>query len=248
MHYFWCMRPFYVFILVMLLPLIGVAQETVSGHVYDFENKTSPLEGVVVKNLTNGKVLQTPVNGQFSIAAKKGDLLAFSKAGYHTDTLFLTNLNTKRIFLPVSANELNEVNILAAKMNKGVLFKDPEAKEFKRFETDDLRGKKNNDRAGGLKLNLGYGKYRREQTRKALLQQKEGYEEEINSNFNDRLITNLIKLTGEDLRAFKYLYKPSVLLVSAERPFNYSGYVIKAYNTWLKLPPQERKMPAMPKL
>ena len=242
------MRLIYVLILSVLFPLLSMAQETVSGHVYDFERKTVPVEGVVVKNLNSGKVLQTPANGKFTITAKTGELLSFSKAGYHTDTLFLTNLSDKRIFLPVSANQLNEVNILGAKVNSAVFFKDPYAKEFKRFQTDDLRGKKNGDRAGGLKFNLGYGKYQREQKKKKQFEENEGYDEEINSNFNDRIIFNLIKLQGEDLKAFKYLYKPSALLVSAERPFDYNGYIINAYNTWLKLPPEQRKLPAMPKL
>ena len=83
---------------------------------------------------------------------------------------------------------------------------------------------------------------------KKQLEERDGFDEEINSNFNDRIIFNLIKLQGEDLRVFKYLYKPSVLLVSADRPFDYNGYIVKAYNTWLKLPPEQRKMPTMPKL
>jgi hypothetical protein len=225
-----------------------MAQGTVSGHVYDFEKKTVPLEGVVVKNLNNGKILQTHASGEFTIAAAKNDLLEFSKAGYHTDTLFLTNLVSKRVFLPVRANELKEVNILGAKVNSAVYYKDPEAKEFKRFETDDLRGKKNGDRAGGLKFNLGYGKYRSQLNKRKQLEETEGYEEEINANFNELLISNLIKLQGEDLKTFIYLYKPAALLVSAERPFDYNGYIIKAFNTWLKLSPEQRKLPPMPKL
>jgi len=225
-----------------------MAQETVSGHVYDFERKTSALEGVVVKNLTTGKALQTQSAGQFTIAAKKGELLEFSKTGYHTDTLFLTSLAAKRIFLPVLSNDLKEVNILGAKVNQAVFYKDPQAKEMKLFETDDLRGKKNNDRAGGLKLNLGFGKYRRDLNKRKQLEVREGYDDEINANFSERNITNLIKLQGADLKAFMYLYKPSVLLVSAESPFDYKAYIVKAYNTWLKLSPEERKIPAMPKL
>ncbi|MEJ7557569.1 MAG: hypothetical protein WKF66_04625 [Pedobacter sp.] len=237
-----------LFLLILLSPLKNIAQETISGHVYDYEKKTAPLEGVVVKNLKTGKKLQTPASGRFTIAAAKGDLLEFSKFGYHSDTLFLTNLADRRIYLPVRANELNEVNILGAKVNSAVYYKDPEAKEFKRFETDDLRGKKNNDRAGGLKFNLGYGKYRSQLNKRKQLEEKEGYEEEINSNFNERIISSLIKLQGEELKTFIYLYKPAALLVSAERPFNYNGYIVKAYNTWLKLKPEERKMPPMPKL
>lgn len=242
------MRPIQLLILILLLPFRNMAQETVSGHVYDFERKTSALEGVVVKNLNTGKALQTHASGQFTIAAKKGDLLEFSKTGYHTDTLFLTNLAAKRIFLPVLSNDLKEVNILGAKVNQAVFYKDPEAKEMKLFETDDLRGKKNNDRAGGLKLNLGYGKYRRQLDKRKQLEVREGYDEEISSNFSERAISSLIKLQGADLKAFMYLYKPSVLLVSAERPFDYNAYIVKAYNTWLKLSPEERKMPTMPKL
>ncbi|MGY4383852.1 hypothetical protein ACVWYN_000871 [Pedobacter sp. UYP24] len=225
-----------------------MAQTTVSGHVYDYENKKVPLPYVVVKNLNSGQVTQTKSGGQFDITAKKGDLLIFSKSGYDTDTLFLINLLAKRIFLPVSVTDLKEVNIQGAKVNSGVLYRDPKAKEFKRFETDDLRGKKNNDRAGGLSFNLGYGKYRKEQQKKQQIEETEVYEDEINANFTNEFVGKLTKLDGEDLKNFIYLYKPSAGLVKADRPFDYTMYIIKAFSTWKKLPADQRKPPALPKI
>ncbi|MHA4893193.1 peptidase associated/transthyretin-like domain-containing protein [Pedobacter sp. PWIIR3] len=234
--------------LVLIFPLQSIAQSTLSGHVYDYENRKLPLPYVVVKNLNNAKETQTQSGGQFEIIAKKGDLLVFSKSGYHTDTLFLIDLSVKRIFLPVSVTDLKEVNIQGVRVNPGVLYRDPEAKEFKRFETDDLRGKKNNDRAGGLSFNLGYGKYRREQQKKQQIEETEIYEDEINANFTNEFVGKLTKLEGEELKNFIYLYKPSAGLVKADRPFNYTLYILKAFSTWQKLPVDQRKPPALPKI
>lgn len=240
------MHKMLIIFLVLVFPLLNKAQSVVSGQVYDLEDKKNPLLYVLIKNITNGQFTQTKAGGQFDIAAKKGDLLSFSKTGYHTDTLFLTDLSVKRIFLPLNVTELNEVNIQSAKINPSLFYKDPIAKEMKRFETDDLRGKKNNDRAGGLSFNLGYGKYRREQQKKQRIEEAEGYEDEINSNFTREFVAKLTKLEGEDLQNFIYLYKPYAGLVKDDRPFNYTLYTLKALSTWKKLPLDQRKPPALP--
>ncbi|TDQ07619.1 hypothetical protein [Pedobacter metabolipauper] len=237
-----------IVILILGFPLSLWAQTTVSGIVYDYDNKTFPLQDVHVQNLNNNQSTKTKASGGFKITAKAGDLLVFSLSHYHTDTMYLIDLKLKKVYLPVDATDLKEVEILGAKVNPLVYYKDPEAREFKRIDRDDLRGKGNNDRAGGLVFNLGYDKYKNKDKKLRAMEETEGYEAEIRSIFTESYVSKLTKLKDDDLKNFMLLYRPSVLLVSADRPFNYDYYIVKAYHTWLKLPQDQRKVAPLPKL
>lgn len=235
-------------LLIILAPFKIMAQSNVSGTIYDYDNKTFPLQGVKVRNLSSNQITLTKAAGQFSVTARVGDLLEFSSIGYHTDTLFLINLEPKNIFLPSNSTNLKEVQILGAKVNSSLLSPDPLARPYTRIGTDGLRGKGNNDRAGGLLFNLGYGKYRRQQEKIRVLEERDVYQTEINTVFTEEYVSDLVKLKGEDLKNFMSLYRPPEELVKSERPFNYSYYTVKSYHAWLKLTPEERRISSMPKL
>lgn len=236
--------------LVLLLPIKLMAQGNVNGTVYDFDTKTFPLQQVAVRNLNTKQVAVTKASGQFTIAASKGDLIEFSLVGYHTDTLFLTDLNPKTIFLPVNSKNLKEVSIVSAKLSPYLdLKKNQEnAKAVTRVSTDGLEGKKNGDRAGGMILSLGYGKYKREQAKLRSLEERDVYETEINNNFNEQTVSDLVKLKGQELKDFISMFRPSVPLIKGERPFNYSFYIAQAYHRWLKMSPEERRPVPIQKL
>lgn len=235
-------------ILILFVPVTLLAQDVILGTVYDFEIKTLPLQEVNVRNLNNNQSTKTKASGKFVLAAKAGDVLEFSLNGYHNDTLYITNLSPKTVYLPASSTNLKEVKILSTKINPTILSPDPEAKEFKRVEADDYKGKPNVSRAGGLKFNLGYGKYKEQQAKAKELEEKDRYETEINSVFTEAYVSDLVKLKGQELKDFMTIYRPSVLLVQATRPFNYKYYTVQAYHKWLKLPPSQKKPPQVPKL
>lgn len=206
------------------------------------------MQDVVVRNLSSNQSSKTKAAGQFSINAKVGELLEFSFTGYHTDTLFLIDLSPKTIYLPANSTNLKEVKIVSAKVNPSVFWKDPDARPSKRFSDDNLYGKGNNDRAGGIRMGFGYAKMQRDREKVQFLEERERYEEEIRNNFNEETISKLVKLRGQELKDFILFYKPTVPLIKSERPFNYTYYIVKGYHHWLKLPEEQKKVPPMPKL
>jgi hypothetical protein len=236
-----------ILFLLVVLPIRLLAQGNVSGTVYDFENKTFPLQQVAVQNLNNKQIAVTKANGQFTIKANKGDLLQFTLVGYHVDTLYLTDLKPKTIYLPANSKSLKEVEIVETKISP-YLDLENNAKENTRITTDGLEEKENTDRAGGLQFALGYGKYKREQAKVKMLEERDAYETEIKANFNEQTVHELIKLTGQELKDFINMYRPSVALIKSERPFNYAYYIAQAHQKWLKLPPHQRKAPPMQNL
>jgi len=236
-------------LIALLLPLGLWAQNTsVTGTVFDYENKDFPLQKVTVRNLTTKQAVTTKAAGQFSIAAKKGDVLEISLVGYHTDSLYLLDLQSKTIYLPSNATALKEVNIRSAKVSPYLnVTPDPNAKGATTVGTDGLEGKKNTDRAGGVTFALG-GKFRKEKQKVKLLEEKDSIETEIRTNFNEQTVQELTKLKGQDLKDFIEMYRPSAARVKSERPFNYNYYIAEAHQTWLKLPAGQRKLPPVPKM
>ncbi len=239
-----------VFLLILFIGLGNVvsAQTNLTGTVFDFQRKTMPLEKVTVRNLTNKETTSTSAQGTFSIVAKTGDLLEFSTVGYHTDTLFLIDLKPRVIYLPSRNVDIETVNIERVKLSPYLQLKDPSAQVYKRVMTDGVRGKGNEDKAGGLILSLGYGKYRREQQRSRELEEKERYEAEITEKFTVEKIKSVLDLEDKEIKDFMDLYRPTVAEVKAQRPFNYETYIVQAYNKWLKTPVHLRKLPPLPKI
>lgn len=233
--------------LLCVLPVWLSAQTTISGVVMDFENKIFPLEKVTVRNLTSNKATQTKAAGQFSLPANAGDILEFSLLGYHIDTLYLIDLVPKKIFLPRNSTQLEEVKIQSARISPYLDVTNPEAREQHRVMADGPP-KNNNDRVGGLNFSLGYGKYRREKEKIIQLEERDKWQYEIRSNYNEEKIKTLLPIRGQSLKDFMDMYRPSEYLIQTERPFNYDYYIVEAYHTWLKLPPAQRRLPPIPKL
>ncbi|MCX2493946.1 carboxypeptidase-like regulatory domain-containing protein [Pedobacter sp. PF22-3] len=238
-------------IFLLLASPIGVFAQTVTtGTVFDFSKKTLSLPGVSIRNLNSKKSTSTNKDGKYTISANVGDLLEFSAVGYHTDTLYLINLLNRTIYLPAKTNSLKDVDITAVRMNSQITdAKDPLAEKYTLLSTGgNLKRKRMTDKVGGLSLNLGYGKYKRQQRKEADLEEKEMYQDEIDENFTPKAITDLTKLEGDELKNFMIIYRPSIEAVKGERPFRYAFYISRAFAAWNKLTPQERKLQDLPKL
>ncbi len=229
--------------LLLAFPLQLLAQNnTLTGNIFDNDNRTTPMENATIRNLSTKALTLTDKDGHFAIAAKIGDLISFGMAGFQTDTVYLTNLFPKNIYLRQVVNNLKPVDITTAKISPFLDARDPDAKPARQVDMSKERG--------GVRLNLGFGKYRRQQAKIAELEENDRYNEEISKNFNPAYIRSVVKFEGndEDMKNFMGLYRPTVDQIKAERPFNYAYYTVRAYHTWSKLPPEQRKLPSLPKL
>lgn len=231
------LKKFIIFLL-LLAPLHLLAQNGfLTGNIFDSENRAVGIEGATVKNLSTKSLVITDKDGRYAIAAKVGDLVSFGMVGYQTDTVYLTRLVVKNIYLRVQINTLNTVDINSTKVSPYLDVKDPNAVAAKEVEYSKERG--------GLRLNLGFGKNRREQEKVQLLEENDRIQEEINRNFNEKYIKKLVKFQGPNIKDFIDMYRPTVEQVKSERPFNYDYYISNAYSTWLKLPADQRKLPSL---
>ena len=226
-----------VILFVLALPLILLAQNTLTGNIFDNDLRSLAIEGATIKNLTTKAVALSNKDGHFVIPAKVGDLVSFSFASYETDTVYLINLFPKNVYLRVQVNTLNTVNVTTTKLSPFLNLKDPEARAAKEVEYDKNRG--------GVRLSLGYGRFRKDRAKIQGLMDDEKFQAEITDNFNEETVKEAVKFEGKDIRAFLDMFRPTVDQVKAERPFNYEFYIIKAHHAWTKLPLDQRKLPPL---
>jgi len=238
----------FLLILLLVLPFGAWAQNTVQGRVFDYDTK-APLAKVQVSNLTNKRTSVSNAAGDFSLEGKQGDVLELSLGGYHKDTLFVTDLRKFAVYLPSLSNNLNEVKIQTAKLSPYLGIEDINAgkKPVTRIAMDGAENKKNTDRAGGLILNLGFDKQKKQREKEQKLTDEQAYLNEIDINFNEKTVNSLIKLKGEELKDFIVMFRPTVVQVKSERPFNYEMYIAQAHQAWLKMPAAQRKPPRLNK-
>ncbi|RZK49635.1 MAG: hypothetical protein EOO99_04550 [Pedobacter sp.] len=228
------MRIIGVFIGVLFSALQVFAQGAFTGNIFDNQSRNISIEGVTVRNITTKAITTTNRDGHFALPAKVGDLVSFSLLGYETDTLYLINLFPKNIYLRSNVNTLDAVDIKGVKISPLLTIKDPYATEARAVDYSQNRG--------GLRLNLGYGKYRRNQIKTQELEEDDEFLTEINQTFTPEFVSKLLKIEGQELKDFMNKNRPTIQMVKRERPFDYELYTAQQYSAWLKLSPEERKV------
>jgi hypothetical protein len=217
------------------------AQTILKGSV--FENKTHiVLHGVIVENLGNKKKAITGDDGRFSIAAKTGDLLVLKNFGYQADTLLLTDLHDKEIFLEPQRTQLKQVTITDSSANvvqaaKSMHYYDPQFHGQTMVYHRNL--KKEFD--GGIILRMHYFKGDEKKKNKALEKEHQRIlNDEISTIFTADNISHYLPLKDADLANFLLLYTPDIKVYNS-KDFNLLGYLNTSYKTWLTLTPDQRK-------
>jgi hypothetical protein len=217
------------------------AQTVFNGRV--FENKTRiTLHGVIVENLGNKLKAITGDDGRFSIAAKTGDLLVLKSFGYQTDTLLLTDIHDREIFMDPQRTELKQVTITDSSTNasqaaKNMQYYDPQFHgQTIVYHRDD---KEQFD--GGIILRMHY--FKGDENKKKKAEEKEHQRilsEEISTIFTADNISHYLPLKGADLDSFLLLYTPEIKVYNS-KDFNLLAYLNTSYKTFLTLTPEQRK-------
>lgn len=115
------MRQF-LFSLVLLLPILGMAQQNIKGEIFDASTNTPLANATILTDKNNGTT--TNSNGEFSLACSKS--LTISFIGYETATLQITDCNkTLRVGLIPSKQNLDEVEITSTSTSDKSILNQP---------------------------------------------------------------------------------------------------------------------------
>ncbi|MGZ3873929.1 MAG: hypothetical protein ACXVJD_13485 [Mucilaginibacter sp.] len=231
--------PIICFCLLAISDVYG--QSVFSGRVLESKTRIA-LRAIRVENLNNKRLTITDDKGQFSIAAKVGDLLVLTGFAYQPDTLLITDMHDREVFLAPKINLLNQVTITdtsgRAKANaNAVQLYDPQfhgqAVVYKRDE--------NLNYTGGIAIRLHYWTKDEHKKRKAQQSAKEReISEHISAVFSPLNISRYVPLKGLDMDNFLLLYTPDVKEYTDKR-FELLPYLNACYQNWLTLSEDQRK-------
>jgi hypothetical protein len=218
------------------------AQTIFSGRVFEFKTRIA-LHGVIVTNLNNKLRGITGDDGRFSIAAKPGDMLVLKGFSYQPDSVLLTDMHDKEIFLTPQTTLLNQVTITdsSGKTSNAaknmILPVDPDFHgQALVYHRDALE---NYD--GGVTLRLHYFKGDEHKKKKAAQTAREiKISEEISRVFSADNISMYLPLKGEDMTNFLLLYTPEVDTYTNKK-FNLLAYLSACYKEWGTLTPEQKK-------
>lgn len=231
----------FVFFLACLFASAASAQSLFNGRV--LENKTRiALNAIHIENLNNKLKTLTREDGTFSIAAKVGDLIIFKGFSYQPDTLLLTDMHEREVFLEPQKTMLNQVTITdtnghTSNAAKNMQYYDPQFHGQTVVYHRDASG--NYD--GGVTLRLHYFKKGEHDKKKAQKKEEERIlSEEISTIFTEDNIGHYVPLKGKDLYNFVILYTPLIDVYNS-KDFNLLSYLSTSYQAWLKLPEDQRK-------
>lgn len=105
------LNHFYLLFVLLLFSLSIAAQEyTITGVVTDHEGLTIPGASVSVKNTTRGTI--TDLDGKYSIAVSKGEVLIYSFVGYKPQEQSIADSRPVNIKLSISTVGLDEVVVV----------------------------------------------------------------------------------------------------------------------------------------
>jgi hypothetical protein len=213
------------------------AQQTLlKGRV--FEEKTRiTLSDIRVQDLTNKLSTTTDDKGSFGINAKIGDVLVFNGGfAYQPDTLLVTDLHEREVFLTPHQNFLNEVKVVTDSTKNFKHYYDP----MFHGQTVAYQREANFNPTGGVAIRLSYWKKDAQKREKLEKEMKDEQEiDEINRIFVPKIIGKYVPLTGKDLDGFIALYNPDTTTYYANN-FNLASYLNDCYKKYIKLPKDER--------
>jgi len=217
------------------------AQTIFNGRVLEDKTRLS-LRSVIVENLSSKLKAITGDDGRFSIAAKVGDLLVFKKFSYAPDTLLLTDMHDREIFLQLQTTMLKDVTIRDSSGRTGV------AEKNMTYYDPQYHGQmvvphldRNKQEDGGAVFRIHYfTKDDKDKKKAAEKEEDREVNEEIIKTFSADNIGKYVPLKGKDMDNFILLYIPDIKTYNS-KDFNLLSYLNDCYQKWLKLSDDERK-------
>lgn len=225
----------------ILLPAIGLGQETVRGVILNSSNDTR-IGDVEIRNLRSDDRFLSNTLGLFNVVGLKGDTLRIFKEGYNEQNLILESTEDIIIRLSPISTQLRTVTIYGKT-------KEQEMQDV--MEQYRKQGSYYNGKPPVLAyifnpisaLSETFGKTGKRSRR---FQSYMSYEQDqllVDRKFNESLITSLTELEGKDLENFVIIYRPSYDRVRNWNEYDATNYIMKAFEQF-----ESNGRPAAPKL
>lgn len=230
----------YKYVIVFLLCLIAktTLAQRMEGRVYE-EKTHNGLPNITVTNLRTQQQTQTLKYGAFIINARVNDMLLFTGIGFKPDTILLTDVHAKEVYMTPIATQLAEVKIQGQSQANQQAFAMPKDRDFHnqtlQYQMDDTGGYK-----GGVSLRIWSSKKgERDRKKEAAMLHNDAISSDIAKAFDPDNIAKFLPLKDKELEGFVVRYTPNVATFT-DPAFNYTAYLNKCYKEFMQLPAEER--------
>ncbi len=202
------------------------AQTIIKGEIKDFANNQH-MENVNIRNIYTLKGMTTSEDGKFEILVKKGELVEFSKVGYQTLRIRITNEkepNYYHLIMSRAAILLREVDI----KGKPIDFKKDSIKFRESYDLVLRKPKKDEINMQSMPLAMLSKKNRQEWAFQEMYTVWE-QEKYIDFVFNDKLVQKITYLENEELILFLKKYRPSYAFLRSASEYEFLEYIKRCY-------------------
>lgn len=220
-----------LFLLTCLISVYSHGQVLIKGEVRQQSDQTF-LENVNVKNIFTNKGMTVSKDGLFEIEVKKGELIEFTKVGYQTVRIRISNEKEPlfyKIVMEKAPIMLREVDI----KGKPLDFKKDSIKYHETYQIVLRKEKREDIDMRSMPLAMLSKKNRQEW---AFQEMYEKWEQEkyIDYVFNDKLVSKITYLKDEELRDFMRNYRPNYQFLRTASDYEYLDYIKHCYYMFKK--------------
>lgn len=221
------------YILIVLLGLIAgsaSAQNILKGTVTE-SGSGNKLSNVFIRDNTTKQLGLTEKDGSFSIKTEVGHLIIFDSPGYVSDTLYVTDMDPKKVVLVTKSIALREVTINSTRQAF-----DPHTEYPEVYEKSKLYV---------LSPTTWFGKDARDARRLKKYFKTEQEQRQVDAAFTRTYVGSLVPLKGKELDDFMVMYRPSYAFVKANSGPSLAVYINDSYKKFQALPPEKRQVQSL---
>jgi hypothetical protein len=230
------MTRFYLLLISCCFIVAVTHAQSIKGRVFELKTRIT-LADIQVQNNTSGRSTTTNDKGRFTIEAKIGDVLILKGFSYNPDTVLVTNLAEKEIFLVPHVSFLDEVKVTSDSTKNLSTYYDPMYHGQTVVYTRDA----SLNPTGGVTIRISDWKkdeHKREKLEQEI--QDQNTQDRINIAFTPVNVAKYVPLKGEELTDFIALYLPTVAVFNNNN-FSLAVYLNDCYVKYLKLPEDKRR-------
>ncbi|MFD0766425.1 hypothetical protein ACFQZI_16300 [Mucilaginibacter lutimaris] len=211
----------------------------VSGIVFDKDSKAR-LARVNVLNVNSGKAVYNNFKGEFSVDARPGDILVFSKPDHYSDTIKIKNYTALAIYLKPNAIALREVTIRDSFLSPQRRLANTQSEYSKiygsRYNPDLL-----NVGSGGIGFSIdalynAFSKSGQNAEKLRGIIDAEYRQNVIDYRFNKAFVQGITHLEEPKLTDFMHKYRPGYYLVTTASDYEFIDYIRKNLKRYQRRP------------
>lgn len=246
-------RIFLYLLLICCVKTVFSQEKQIQGIVFDRDSKQR-LSRVYIYNTTTHKGFYNNTKGEFTTAARRGDVLVAALEGYLVDTISVPSETTVLFYLKRNSILLKEVIIRDSTLNaRDRLDKNKEDYKdiYRKGSAKDILQIGGANRTGGVGLGIDalWSLLSREGKNARHLQEiieRDYREQMIDYRYSGRLIASVTGLGGDKLQDFMQQYRPSYNLIIEASDYQLIQFIQNSFYQYTANPAANRLPPLIP--